>query len=50
MGGVIGPDALPAIKNMEASFPLNLQCLRELRGVATPAAAKSLLPCMLQRR
>ena len=44
----VGVDVIPAVKNMEANFPLNLQCLRELRGVATPEAAKSLLPCMLK--
>ena len=44
----VGPQAIEGLRNMEKHFTVNLHCLRDLRSIATPTAAKAILPTMLK--
>ena len=42
----MGQDAVAALRNMESNFPLTEKSLGDLQQIATPSAAKVVLPTM----
>ena len=46
----VGQEAVAALRNMEANFPVTDYSLLELRAVATPQCAKAVLPTMLKEK